>query len=331
MSPGSGSTPSASGTESLDVAFEALTDGYRRRLLFALLEHNPQDVVNPPLPDGVTIDDEQLNQLHNRIVHIHLPKLERGGFVEWERGANRIRRGPRFDEIRPVLECLIERSDEQHDRPPAHRERVLLEQNNQLKDHIRAVSHDLRGLLAVAGGHTELAIETGDRSHLDSVSKAVARADELLSQLETLAVDGEYQIELETVDLRDIAENVWSVVKTEDAKLVITESKTVTADTDLLQQLLENLFSNSVKHAGPDVTVRLGVLGDEGFYVEDDGPGIPVAKRSNVFELGESGDTNGTGIGLAICEQVADVHGWSIDVTDGSEGGARFEVDFGRT
>jgi signal transduction histidine kinase len=225
------------------------------------------------------------------------------------------------------LECLIERFDESYERPQTQREQVLLEQNEQLKDHIRAISHDLRSLFAVAGGHTELAIETGDRSHLDSVSKAVARADELLSQLETLVANGEYPVEPESVDLREIAENAWSVVKTEETELLISESETVTADSGLLRQLLENLFNNSINHAGPGVTVRFGVLPEGGFYIEDDGPGIPPAKRSDVFQLGESGDGDGTGVGLAICKQVADVHGWTIDVTDSSKGGARFEVD----
>jgi signal transduction histidine kinase len=102
---------------------------------------------------------------------------------------------------------------------------------------------------------------------------------------------------------------------------------TLVADRSRLQQLFENLFSNSVAHAGVDVTVRVGLLdGRDGFYVEDDGPGIPETERSTVFEMGYTTDTDGTGFGLAICNQIADAHGWNFGVTEGRWGGARFEV-----
>ncbi|WP_439025430.1 PAS domain-containing protein [Haloarchaeobius sp. DT45] len=89
---------------------------------------------------------------------------------------------------------------------------------------------------------------------------------------------------------------------------------------------------DSVKHGDDGVTIGIGRLGDCGFYVEDDGPGIPVDQREAVFEPGHSTAENGTGFGLAIVNRVADAHGWDLTVTTGSEGGARFEftgVDMG--
>ncbi len=75
---------------------------------------------------------------------------------------------------------------------------------------------------------------------------------------------------------------------------------------------------NAVEHGGEDVTVTVGEL-DDGFYVEDDGPGIPENARDNVFDVGYSTTEDGTGFGLSIVKQVADAHGWTIRVTDGSE------------
>ncbi|QCC60712.1 PAS domain-containing sensor histidine kinase [Natrinema thermotolerans] len=63
----------------------------------------------------------------------------------------------------------------------------------------------------------------------------------------------------------------------------------------------------------------------DGFYVEDDGPGIPPDERAAVFESGYS-SAGGSGFGLAIVSDVVDAHGWSISIASGRNGGARFEV-----
>jgi signal transduction histidine kinase len=74
------------------------------------------------------------------------------------------------------------------------------------------------------------------------------------------------------------------------------------------------------------LTVRVGELaGGDGFYVEDDGPGIPEAERERVFEAGYTTDHNGIGLGLTFVAQLADAYGWEYALTEGSDGGARFE------
>jgi C4-dicarboxylate-specific signal transduction histidine kinase len=76
-----------------------------------------------------------------------------------------------------------------------------------------------------------------------------------------------------------------------------------------------------------DLTVRVGPLDDRtGFFVEDDGPGIPRDERDHVFDEGYSTGENGSGLGLSIVANVVDAHGWRIDVTGGRAGGARFEI-----
>jgi signal transduction histidine kinase len=73
------------------------------------------------------------------------------------------------------------------------------------------------------------------------------------------------------------------------------------------------------------VTVTVGDLPD-GFYVADDGPGIPATERGSVFEAGYSTDSGGTGFGLSIVATIAEAHGWTVEVTESEAGGARFEV-----
>jgi PAS domain S-box-containing protein len=79
--------------------------------------------------------------------------------------------------------------------------------------------------------------------------------------------------------------------------------------------------------AHPHVTGRVGSLDDaHGFYVADDGPGIPESERASVFEYGHSSADDGTGIGLAIVDGIVGAHGWEITVDDAADGGARFDV-----
>jgi PAS domain S-box-containing protein len=210
------------------------------------------------------------------------------------------------------------------------RKQELLERTESLEHLVATISHDLRTPLAVAEGNVELAVETGDLSRLEATTRALERATELLDHLTKLAEDGRRITDPEPVDLREVATDAWLGVGTnEDGPTLDVEgTATVVADRRRLRELFENLFGNAVQHAGPDVSVRVGPLEREagGFFVEDDGPGIPEGDRTEVFEMGYSTDPDGTGLGLAICERIADAHGWAIEATDGADGGARFEV-----
>ena len=73
------------------------------------------------------------------------------------------------------------------------------------------------------------------------------------------------------------------------------------------------------------VKITVGPLPD-GFYIEDDGAGIPPERRHRVFEKGYTSAASGTGIGLSIVRQIVDAHGWSIRLAEGADGGARFEI-----
>ncbi|MFC7174290.1 sensor histidine kinase [Haloplanus litoreus] len=88
------------------------------------------------------------------------------------------------------------------------------------------------------------------------------------------------------------------------------------------------------------VTITVGVLDDfvrgaraesaasvprSGFYVADDGVGIPAERRDRVFDDGYSTQPSGTGFGLSIVREITDAHDWTVEVTESADGGARFE------
>ncbi|WP_121822203.1 sensor histidine kinase [Halostella salina] len=209
------------------------------------------------------------------------------------------------------------------------REAELRRRNDQLDEFADIVSHDLRNPLNVADGHVDLARETGDLSHLDSVDEALDRMEAIVEDVLALAREGDEVTELTAVGLRGVAERAWGHVDSGDGTLRVVDDATVSADRDRLTRLLENLFRNAVEHGGTDgpVTVTVGTLaGEAGFYVADDGPGIPEDERDRVFESGHTTATDGTGFGLAIVERIADAHGWGVDMTESEAGGAKVEI-----
>lgn len=91
-----------------------------------------------------------------------------------------------------------------------------------------------------------------------------------------------------------------------------------------------------------NVTIRVGPCSDgersgeqnpseerssvDGFFVEDNGSGIPDDEKGAVFEAGHTTAAGGTGYGLCIVSEIAAAHDWAIKVVDGRDGGARFEI-----
>ena len=212
-------------------------------------------------------------------------------------------------------------------------ERELQRQNERLEEFASILSHDLRNPLNVAQGHLDLARDTGDLEHLDTVSNAHGRMSGLVDDLLALAREGAEIDELESIDLAAFARQCWRHVETPRGSLEIDVDRTIRGDSSRLAQLFENLFRNSVEHgstssqpseAAGDVTVRVAES-EGGFAIEDDGPGIPPEERDRVFRAGYTTSEDGIGFGLRIVREIADAHGWAVAVTESEAGGARFE------
>ncbi|WP_436908487.1 PAS domain S-box protein [Halosimplex marinum] len=222
-------------------------------------------------------------------------------------------------------------------------ERQLRRQNERLEEVARVVSHDLRNPLNVAAGTAETLAEAADpddREHFERIARAHDRMEAIIDDMLALARQGQSVSELEPVALAEVAREAWDTVETGDAALEVRTTATVMADGSRLRSALENLFVNAVTHGGPDVTVTVGDMpdcptGDEpggprqgGFFVQDDGRGIPEEDRDAVFDSGYSTGEASTGFGLAIVQSIVEAHGWDVCVTDRHDGesGARFEI-----
>ena len=176
---------------------------------------------------------------------------------------------------------------------------------------------------------------------LEPVSVAATATD----SWQTVAMDGaEFQLrvpEAVTVDAdRDRLMNVF-----ENLFRNAVEHGSTSPDSNARRNAVEHGSTSPQSQAPEDadsaerddasLTVRVGMLGtaatDEagpqaGFFVADDGDGIPADERDEIFDHGYTTNATGTGFGLSIVQEIVQAHGWSISVSESAEGGARFEI-----
>lgn len=206
------------------------------------------------------------------------------------------------------------------------RREELARKNERLEEFVSVASHDLRTPLTTAQTAAELARQTGDSEFFEKLDDAHDRFERMLDDLLTLAREGDAVAVTEPTDLGTVARTAWEGVGIDAAEFSVAASPTVEANAGRLRRLLENLLRNAVVHAGEGVRIRVGSLDDgAGFYVADDGPGVPPDARESVFEPGYTTAEEGSGFGLAIVSRIAAAHGWNVRLTSSDAGGARFE------
>lgn len=213
---------------------------------------------------------------------------------------------------------------------------------------LSAVSHDIRTPLAgIAGAASTLATsrESLDPATQRELIETVREESERLSQLVenllrmTQLSSGTVKISLEWLPIDDL---IGSALNRMESRLEGREVQIqidprlplVKADAVLLEQLLVNLIDNAVKYspAGTPLTI-VARWQSEGVELEvaDRGPGFAAGEEQRVFDMfyrGQDEATNrrGTGIGLAICRAVADLHGGRIEAQNRAGGGAIVRV-----
>lgn len=205
------------------------------------------------------------------------------------------------------------------------REQDLEATNERLEQFVRFISHDLRNPLSVAQGYLEVAHTESPNTHHEMVADALDRMNRLIDGLRSDTRLDQPALEPEPVDLEKLCVSCWQHVSTDDSRLETEVDNTITADRFRLMQLLENLFRNGIEHNDEAIRITVGEL-DDGFYVTDDGCGIPPEKQDQVFETGYTTADEGTGFGLDIVTQVVEAHDWNMLITESDTGGVRFEI-----
>ncbi len=212
-------------------------------------------------------------------------------------------------------------------------------------DHLGALLHDLRTPLAAILGlaltleREDVTLQPDEAKELASRIAANARTlDRMVGDLLDLQRMGRGLVELTLVEA-DVGEVVARSVEESDSigrRTVLVDTESVAAEVDPAKvgRIVENLLSNSVRHTPSESRVWVRVRPEDGgalIAVEDEGPGVPVALRTAIFEPFRQGpDTPehspGAGIGLALVAAFAELHGGRAWVEDRDGGGASFRV-----
>ena len=208
------------------------------------------------------------------------------------------------------------------------KEQALKDKKTKLEEFTNTLSHDIKNPLGVARGNLELIRERFDdgAEPIDNVEAALNRIDSIVNRTLVSADGADIQEQFETVSLAEVIDRSWSMVETESATLEAEADVQIQAHRDSLQQLFENLINNAIRHGGSSATVRIKEIEDDGFYIEDDGPGIPEDERENVLKRGYSTKDRGLGLGIPIVDEICSAHGWTLQITESDNGGARFEI-----
>lgn len=205
--------------------------------------------------------------------------------------------------------------------------------------------HELRTPLTAIGANADVLRRNPrlgpaeQRQVLAEIGAEQARLLGLLDALQALARgDAEGTVRREPVDLAELLDEAVEGLRRRHPRVRVAvaapdDPVALRGSSAGLRLVLANLLENAVKHgAGEDgaVGVRLDAAGGQVvLVVEDDGPGIPPAERDLVFQrfrrgAGARGD--GHGLGLALVAQQVGLHGGSIEVGEGTRGGARFTI-----
>ncbi|MBI3762436.1 MAG: HAMP domain-containing protein [Chloroflexi bacterium] len=209
------------------------------------------------------------------------------------------------------------------------------------------VSHELRTPLTAILGNVDLLRRIGadDRDSLDAIQSEAERMSRLVGDLLLLAQAeaGTLPVAREPVELDTLLLEVYRQMRVLaldggiEMQIAEEDQARVLGDRDRLKQLLINLLSNALKYTPQGGRVTLGLARVNNWArltVSDTGPGIPAEDLSRIFERFYRVDKarnraqGGAGLGLAIAQRIARMHGGRIEVaSEGVPGrGSTFSV-----
>lgn len=233
---------------------------------------------------------------------------------------------------------------------------TALEQEKNIKQKLTSnIAHELRTPVSSIVGYLETVINKKDLDNnkqsyfIDKAYKQAMRLSELISDISVLnrIEEGAVTVDNETIVISEIVEEITSnleskfIEKKISTNIQIDDHLVVKGNYSLVYSIFQNLFENTIIHAGNNIFVNLKCyFEDENYYYfsyYDTGVGIPEKHIGRIFERfyridrGRSRKSGGTGLGLAIIKNAVLFHQGDISVKNRDEGGVEFFFSMRKT
>lgn len=217
-------------------------------------------------------------------------------------------------------------------------------QQHALRDFADVLVHDLRAPLRSIRGPIEMLTQSGpsvsgelrDELH-QFIINGVDHMDRLVVSLSAFSSIGKTELRFENINTQALAQTVQNSldhdIKTKGSNVTFaSEPETIWGSFEMLVQFLQNTIENGLKYNhSPNANVHVSITEDESTWqidVSDNGIGIEEEYRMDVFEpfkrLHAQSAYTGTGLGLATCKRIADVHDAELHCAPNTGGGTRF-------
>lgn len=221
----------------------------------------------------------------------------------------------------------------------AERERLIQQlemKNAELENFTYTVSHDLRSPIVTIKGFIGLLNQDMETKNLENIQEDIQRINDaaekmklLLNNLLDLSRVGRIINEPELVEMNDIIKDALNItagiIQERNVEVLVTYNfPKVLVDKQRLTEVYQNLIENAIKfNYSKSPVIEMGYFTDNNanvFFVKDNGIGIDEKYHDTIFGLFNKLDsqTSGTGVGLALCKKIIEVHHGKIWVT--SEG-----------
>jgi len=226
----------------------------------------------------------------------------------------------------------------------------LLQKNQDLEKFATIAAHDLKSpltnILSAANLFSELyasQLDTDGNHIIDSIAMSGQRLKLLIDGLlEFSKIDDISQLKKSTVDLSKTTTELSTLISNKNNLHISLNSQLSSIETYpiLLDQILINLFSNSLKYSDKEISeVELSISQNPSHYlfkVKDNGPGIPKKYHDTIFDLFQiaySKDrfgNKGSGIGLASVKKIIEKLGGQIHLESEEGHGAEFHFSISK-
>ena len=211
------------------------------------------------------------------------------------------------------------------------------------QEFISSVSHELRTpLTAISGWAETLSVDPGSnleqtKRGLGIILKESRRLTTMVEELLefTKMQDGRFTLRVESVDLaselEDAVYTYFELFRQEGIEVCYTgpddDIPPIVADSERMKQVFCNVLDNAAKHGGSGKRIDVSAAREGNSFVirvRDYGPGIPEAELPFVKQKFYKGSSKarGSGIGLAVCDEIVHLHGGTFDIANADGGGA---------